>query len=387
MSPEPPFVPLAVPDLSGNEASYLAEAIESTWVSSSGPFLQRFEAAIAEATGASGAFVTSSGTTALHLALMVAGVRPGDLVIVPSLTFIASANAISHAGADPWFIDIEERSWGLDATRVENALSSATSPGVDGPVHTTTGRRIGAIMPVFTLGNPTDMASTASIAEQYGIPIVIDAAPALGADVGGRPMTQFASLACLSFNGNKTVTSGGGGAIVSDDEALVDRARHIGSTARVSADYEHDEVGYNYRMTNLEAAVGLAQIERLEGLLARKQAIRLAYDRAFESLNGVGPFPTSPFGRSTHWLSGVVLPETGPDVASVCQALRTERIEARPLWRPAHLQTPYAGAPAESLPVTENLWSRLVTLPSSSSMTEEEQSRVIATTTRILRNP
>lgn len=376
------MIPLAVPNLAGNEARYLQECVDSTFVSTVGPFVRRFEAMIADATGAAEAVAVSTGTVGLHLALVCAGVGRDDLVALPALTFIASANAIAHCGATPWLFDIAPENWTLDAAQLERALAAETVSRDGRTVHRASGRRVAAIMPVHTLGHPADMDALAAVATRYTLPIVADGAAVLGATYKARKPAQWgAAITVLSFNGNKTVTAGGGGALVGTDRALLARARHLSTTARTGEDYEHDAVGYNYRMTNLQAAVGCAQMERLDALVAAKRRIHRRYEQAFADLAGIGRFPSSPWAESACWFSGLVLDAARAHrAAAIRTRLRERGIDARPFWRPMHLQPPYRDAPRADLAFSESLWPRVLTLPCSTHLTDAEQDRVIAET-------
>lgn len=379
------MIPLAVPDLSGNEARYLQECIDSTFVSTVGPFVGRFEEMVARASGCSGAVATSAGTTALHVALVGLGVRRDDLVVVPSFTFVATANAVSHAGATPWLLDVDAQSWTLDPTRLADALDRHTERTADGSVvHTSTGRRVGAIVAVHTFGHPADADALQAVADAHGLPILADAAASLGATYRGRAVGVGAGRAAVfSFNGNKTVTAGGGGAVTSDDAGFVARVRHLSATARVGSDYDHDEVGFNYRMTNLQAAVGCAQMERLDQLVAAKRRIRATYDAAFAGLPGITPFPGAAWAESACWFSGFV---TDDDRAgSIRVALRGAGVDARATWKPMHLQAPYANVPRHDVSVSDSIWSRIVTLPCSTAITDDELDRVVAAVTSAVR--
>lgn len=372
------MIPLAIPDLAGNESRYLQECVTSGFVSSVGPFVGRFEAMVAEATGAKDAFSTASGTAGLHLALVAAGVQPGDLVIVPAYTFIATANAVAHCGATPWIFDVTANTWALDPALVAKTLLTETRRENGACVHQATGRRVAAIMPVHTLGLAADMDALVGAAREHGLKIVADAACALGALYKGKPVARMgADLSVISFNGNKTVTSGGGGAVVGNDESLIALARHLGTTARKGPGYDHDMVGFNLRMTNIEAAVGCAQMERLADLLATKRRIRATYDRAFAGLPGLAAFPGGSGEHNACWLSGVVTADAaGAD--RLRTALSAAGIEAKPFWKPVHLQAPYRAAPATGMPVSESIWARVVTLPSSTNLAESAQAQVIA---------
>lgn len=373
------MIPLTVPNLSGNEARYLAQCIETTFVSSVGPFVERFETMVAEAAGSAQAVATASGTTGLHVALVAAGVRPGDLVVLPSFTFIASANAIAHAGATPWLFDSDQASWTLDPELLARTLAGETRPQDGGVVHKASGRRVGALLPVHTLGLPADMDAIVTTARAYGLPVVADGAAALGATEKGRPPGKLgADLTVFSFNGNKTVTSGGGGAVTGDDPALMKLVRHLTTTARTGEDYSHDRVGFNYRMTNLEAAVGCAQMERLAEFVAAKRRIRATYDQALTGRPGVGLFPEPARVQSACWFSGLTLAPPAPSPERVRQALREASIEARPFWKPMHRQPPFADVPRTAMPVTDDIWKRILTLPCSTHLTADDQARVIA---------
>lgn len=376
------MIPMCIPNISGNEGIYLAECVSSTFVSTIGPFVVRFEKMVAEAAGTRGAVATSAGTTALHAALAAVGVERDDLVICPSLTFIASANAISHAGATPWLFDVDPESWTLDPRRLAQELANGTERRGGELFHIQTGRRVSAVVPVFTLGIPADMDAIVAIAREYRLKVVVDGAAALGALYKGRMSGALgADLTMYSFNGNKTTTAGGGGAVAGDDEALLAHFRHLTTTGRVGADYDHDVVAFNYRMTNLQAAVGCAQMERLDEFVAAKRRIAARYEHAFHRLNGIGRFPDPEWAQSPCWFSGFAFHAEGAGEKSrvLRVHLREEGIEARPFWKPMHDQKPYADAPRTAMPVTDALWPGVVTLPCSTHLTEAEQDKVIGT--------
>ncbi len=372
------MISLAIPDLTGNEKKYLDNCIDTTFVSSVGEYVNQFETMVAAATGSAGAIATSSGTTAIHVALTALGVKHGDLVIIPSFTFIASANAVRHCGADPWLIDIERENWCLNPELVESELEKNCEVREDGNLyHKERNARIAAIMPVYTLGNIPDMQLFRKIADNYNIPLVVDAACAIGATFHGNDFGNLADLSALSFNGNKTVTCGGGGAVVGNDIKLLDRVRHLTTTARVWPDYDFDEVGFNYRMTNIQAAVGVAQMERLEDFIETKRYVRKYYEESLEKLTNVSFFPTT--AGSSCWFSGIVLEEGAVlnDAKEICAKLKDDAIEARSFWKPVHLQAPYKDCPRSDLSTAENLWQRIITLPCSTNITEEELNKVV----------
>ena len=382
------MIPLAVPNLSGREADYLQECVTSTFVSSVGQFVTRMEQQAAEASCSVGGVAVSAGTTGLHLALRTLGVLPGDLVVLPAFTFVASANAIAHCHATPWLFDVEGESWTLSAPQVKRVLNDRLIPaGADRPRDRVTGARVGAIMPVHTLGHPADMQPLLATAARFGIPVVADAAAALGATYRGRAIGELgADFSVFSFNGNKTVTAGGGGMVVSQDRALLDRARHLSTTARIGDEYEHDEVGFNYRMTNLQAAVGCAQLEQLDRFVTIKRRIQAHYTEQLTDLPGVEPFPQADWADSAAWFAGVVVKDRPYDRLQTLRAeLRQAGIDARPFWKPMHLQRPYAAAPREDLSVTDGFWPQLLTLPCSTSINQDDLAYVTATVRERLR--
>ncbi|MBF0461034.1 MAG: DegT/DnrJ/EryC1/StrS family aminotransferase, partial [Magnetococcales bacterium] len=374
------MIPLAIPDLTGNEARYLQACIESTFVSSVGPFVGRFEAAVATAAGASHAVATASGTAGLHVALVALGVGRDDLVILPSLTFIASANAIAYCGASPWLLDVAPDSWTLDADLLAAVLYRETRREGDVLRHVATGRRVAAILPVYTLGLPADMVRIMAIARAYGLPVVADAAAALGSVAQGRLVGALgADLTVFSFNGNKTVTAGGGGAVVGEEADLVQRVRHLSTTARQGEAYDHDQIGFNYRLTNIQAAVGCAQLERLEAFVAAKRRIRARYDAAFAGCARLEPFPAPPGFASACWFSGAVVADLDQEgMEALLAGLREEGIAARAFWKPIHLQAPYRAVPRTGQAVSDGVWFRVLTLPCSTGLSEADQERVIA---------
>lgn len=373
------MIPLAVPNLTGNEKKYLDNCIDTTFVSSVGEYVNRFEDMVAEATGSKYAVATSSGTTGLHVALTAAGVKRDDLVILPSFTFIASANAIKHCGADPWLMDISQVDWCLDPVLVTEEIEKSCKMTADGLIHKDTGRRVAALMPVYTLGNIPDMDGFRSIANRYNIPLIVDAACAIGATYKSMPFGGLADLSVLSFNGNKTITCGGGGAVVGNNEELLEHVRHLTTTARVWPDYDFDEVGFNYRMTNIQAAVGCAQMERLDEFVESKRNTRSYYEANLQVLASrkISFFPATP--GSSCWFSGVVMDDSTKheDVKNIRSKLKDKGIEARSFWKPIHLQKPYQDSPRSKMGNSEGLWQRIITIPCSTGITDNELSYVV----------
>lgn len=380
------MIPLAVPNLTGNERKYLNQCIDTTFISSVGEFVTRLEEMSAEACGVRGAVATSSGTTGLHLALLGCGVKRDELVIIPTFTFIATANAVSHCGAIPWLMDITEDSWTMDAEQVEREIEANATWNGEALIHKS-GRRVAALMPVYTLGTVPDMDRLRKIADKYRIPLIADAAAALGATYHGQKIGELADLTVISMNGNKMVTAGGGGVIVGQDEGLLQKLKHLSSTARVSAEYDHDMVGYNYRMTNLQAAVGCAQMERADEFLSRKRYIRRYYNDVFAGRDDITLFPTPIGTESACWFSGIVLRHGRIEaVRAVVAKMRDEGIECRSFWKPVHRQLPYQHSiRAESLCVADGLWDRIVTLPCSTGITDADLQTVAEALMEVLR--
>ncbi len=356
-------IPLSVPDLRGREIEYLRTCVEDNWVSSAGPFVVEMERRMASLCERAHGVATVSGTAALHLALTAAGARPGDFVVVPDWSFAACANAVYHAGGTPYFVDVAAESWTLDAPLLATAVTDSAHP-------------VGAIVAVHTLGHPANMDAILAVAAEADVPVIEDAAGAIGARFKGRPVGAFGRASCFSFNGNKTVTAGGGGMIVTDDESLATAARRLSTQARIGETYCHESIAWNYRMSNLNAAVGLAQLERLSEMVASKRSIAARYDRAIESRNDLLAMPRATWAESNCWLYSVVC-ASPDDAESLVRHLRKRGIEARTFWRSLSAQAPYAAAPRQLTGVSAQLSGRVVALPSSSHMSRRDQERVI----------
>ena len=380
------MIPLSVPNLTGNERKYLNQCIDTTFVSSVGEFVNRIEEMVAEQCGTKYGVATSSGTTGLHLALACCGVGRDELFIIPTFTFIATANAVAHCGALPWLMDISSDSWTIDIKQLERELETNTYWDGQKLIHKETGRRVAAIMPVYTLGNVPDMDRIREIARRYHLPVIADAAAALGAEYKGRKIGELADLQVISFNGNKTVTSGGGGMIIGNDTELMEKIKHLSTTARISTEYDHDMVGFNYRMTNIQAAVGCAQMERAEEFIQKKREIREFYNHAFAGTGSVSLFPVPAEVRSACWFSGIVLNrDRKREVRKLCQGLKEKGIEGRTFWKPVHLQKPYINAvKADSLKIADSLWERILTLPCSTNITKEKLEYVASSVKELL---
>lgn len=358
-----PAIPLLVPDLRGNEARYLAECVRDNWVSSAGPFVTQLEQRMAALTNRAHAVAIVNGTAAIELALRSLGIKAGDLVAVPDWTFAATANAVIHAGATPLFIDVTSSTWSFDSALLAIAIKEY-------------GDRIKAVVPVHALGHPADMDEIMRVAGDRSV--VEDAAGAIGATYKGRPAGGLGHAAIFSFNGNKTVTAGGGGMIVTDDERLARNVRHYSTQARLDGEYRHDAAGMNYRMTNLNAAVGIAQLERLDEMLAAKRNITARYDRALSSRGDLQLMPRSNWAESGCWIYSL-LTASVEDARSLVATLAAKKIEARIFWQSLSGQAPYKFCPRVLSGVSERLTGTVVSLPCSSHLTVQEQGRVLET--------
>jgi len=372
-------IPNAVPHLAGNEWAYLKECLDTNWVSSAGPFIERFERAVAGAVGAPHAIATVNGTAALHVALLAAGVRPGDEVILPTFTFIATANAVAYCGAHPVLVDVEPVAWGLDAARVADFLARECRVEGGEVVDRATGRPVRALLPVHLYGHPCDLDALRETAARYPLAVVEDSAEALGASYKGRPVGVEGLAGCLSFNGNKIVTSGAGGMVVTHDAAVAARLRRLTTQARGDTiEFVHDEIGYNYRLSNLHAALGLAQVEQLSQFVEDKRATAAAYRAALAGVDGVSVFHEAPWARSSYWMTSVLLePARCPDVAALLRDLNAAGIQARALWRPIHEQPAFRGARRVGGETAEGLHARGLSLPCSVGITADERGRVV----------
>lgn len=377
--PEP--IHLSPPDVTTAEEEAVLRALRSGWVAPLGPEVDAFEAELADVCGRSHAVALSSGTAALHLGLLALGVGPGDVVVTATMTFAATANAIVYTGARPWFVDCDE-SGCIDPALLEKALVEADAAG----------ERVGAIVPVDLLGKVAAHERVVPLAQARGIPVLSDAAESLGATRAGRPAGAFGDAAILSFNGNKIMTTSGGGALLTDDAAMAQRVRYLSTQARQPVvHYEHTEIGYNYRMSNVLAALGRAQLARLPGMLETRRAHRERYRALVEGVPGVQIFgepsrsgergPTEDGATQDNcWLTALLVDPAvaGWSAEDLRRALAGAGIEARPLWKPMHLQPAFAEAPATITGVAERLFHTGVSLPSGSGLTGEQIERIEA---------
>ncbi|MBK7539766.1 MAG: aminotransferase class I/II-fold pyridoxal phosphate-dependent enzyme [Myxococcales bacterium] len=363
-----PRIYLSAPDLAGTELALLRDALESNWIAPLGPHVDAFEAEMAARLQVPHAVALSSGTAALHLALQVLGIGAGDEVYVSTLTFAATANAVAYVGATPVFIDSEDASWNIDPVMFAQALDHAAAAG----------KLPKAVIVVDLYGQCADLEPVVEACRRHGVWVIEDAAEALGATYRGRPAGWFGDLSVLSFNGNKIITTSGGGMLLSRNPQWIERARHLATQAREPVrHYEHKSVGYNYRLSNLLAAVGRAQLGDLDRRVARRRAINVGYRQGLSDLPGWQFMPEAAFGTSTSWLTcATVHSERERD--SILDGLGALGIEARPVWKPMHLQPVFAHHRALGGAVAERLFRRGLCLPSGSGLTPADQDEVIA---------
>jgi perosamine synthetase len=365
------FVPLHEPEFSPSAWSMVKECLDTGWVSSVGSYVDRFERDIAAACGTRFGVAMVNGTAALQVAMLVAGVKPGDEVIVPALTFVATANAVAHAGAVPHFVDSDARTLGMDPAALSQHLDQIARRQGAALVNRQTGRRIAAIVPMHVFGHPVEMDALLALAGEYALPVIEDAAEALGSTYKGRACGSLGRVGALSFNGNKILTTGGGGAVVTDDGDLAKRMKHLITTAKRPHrwEFDHDEVAFNYRMPNINAALGCSQLEELSARVARKRRLAQAYAAAFAGMEGV-EVVTEPAGcASNYWLNALRL-ETD-DIAQRDQmlaALNDRGIMSRPVWRLLHRLAMFDTCPRAALPVAERLETQLINIPSSAQL-------------------
>lgn len=383
----PAFIPLCVPCIHGNEWRYVKECLDTNWVSTGGPFVDRFEDAFAArldggAAPALRAVACQSGTAALHVALQTAGVGPGDAVLTSCMTFIAPANAIRYLGAEPVLTDVDPNYWQMDVGLIARYLADDCERREAGLFDRHTGRRVAALLPVHILGHPVDMDPLLELARIYGLPVVEDATESLGASYKGRRVGALGDIAAFSFNGNKLMTTGGGGMIVTRNADWARRAKHLTNQAKVDPiEYVHDEVGYNYRLTNIQAGMGLAQLETLDDFLAAKRRIAARYAAGLAAIPGLRPMTAAPWADSAWWMYTILVDSDvyGMDSRALLRALDARRIQTRPLWRALHQGPPHAGCPVLGGDVAARLHATALSLPCSVGLSDAEQDRVLAT--------
>jgi dTDP-4-amino-4,6-dideoxygalactose transaminase len=361
---------LSSPHMSGRELELVQDAFVSNWIAPLGPHVDGFEREMAAYVGRGHAAALSSGTAALHLALILAGVSDGDEVICSSFTFSASANAVMYQRARPVFVDSDVASWNMDPDLLEEELEACSQRGPTPK----------AVIAVDLYGQSADYARIEPLCERYGVTLIEDAAEALGATCGPRKAGTFGKTAILSFNGNKIITTSGGGMLLSDDEDLIKRARFLATQARDPAPhYQHSTVGYNYRMSNIVAAIGRGQLQVLDERVATRRAIFDRYAKELRDLPGIAFMPEAAYGRCNRWLTCILVEPSafGATREDIRLALEAENIESRPLWKPMHMQPVFEGCRAVGGAVSEGLFEKGLCLPSGSNLSREDQERVI----------
>lgn len=361
-------VPLHAPSFAGQEWIYVKDCLDSTFVSSVGQYVDRFEDDLARFTGAKHAIAVVNGTAALHVALLLAGVTLGDEVLLPALTFVATANAVHYCGATPHFVDSQQETLGLDPLALRDWLNHCSEQRNGVCVNKQTGRPIRALLPMHTFGHPCDMAGLLDVAGAFGLALVEDAAESLGSTYQGQQTGTLGMLGILSFNGNKTITTGGGGAILTNDTTLARHAKHVTTTAKQSHRwaFEHDEIGFNYRMPNINAALGCAQLEQLPDFLASKRRLYEKYRDVFANIPELSLVAEPAGCKSNYWLQAILLGDTvAGQRDEVLAATNAAGLMTRPVWSLLHRLAPYRECPHAPLPVAEHLEQRLINIPSS----------------------
>ena len=361
-------IALHEPRFQGNEWAYVKDCIDTGWVSTVGTYVNRFEQSLSEYTGAKHAIAVVNGTAALHICLLLVGVERGDEVVVPSLTFVATANAISYCGAVPLFADSDEATLGMSAAKVDEFLVNHAEVRGGVCFNRQTGRRIAALMPMHTFGQPVDIDAFLALGDKWNLPLIEDAAESLGTSYRGVHTGNFGIVSALSFNGNKIITTGGGGAILTNNDALAKRAKHLTTTARVPHKWSfvHDEVGYNYRLPNINAALGCAQMELLPEFLERKRQLAARYEKALKDVAGLRFFVEREEVHSNYWLNTILLDQQSMEHRDhVLEKLNISGLMARPAWVLMHKLPIFAEAPRMDLSVAEALEKNIINIPSS----------------------
>ena len=369
---------LSPPHMSGGEMKYIEEAFEQNWIAPLGPNVDAFEKTVAAYCGVKDAAALSSGTAAIHLALVILGVEPGDEVIAPSLTFSGTVNPVVYQGATPVFVDSEEETWNMDPNLLEKAVEDRISKG----------KRVKAIIPVHLYGMPANMEEILNIAERYDIPVVEDAAEALGSRFKNKPAGSFGKIAVLSFNGNKILNTSGGGMLLSDDKGITSRARFLATQARDKAAwYQHSQIGFNYRMSNIIAGVGRGQMEVIDERVRQRRENHFFYGNHLEQVDGI-TFLKEPSESyfSNYWLTTILIDKVkaGTSNQLLIEELEKYNIESRYLWKPMHLQPVFSASPAYLNGTSERLFHQGLCLPSGSNMSDSDRERVLGVLERNL---
>jgi len=365
-------IPLSTPVISGNEWKYIKDCLDTGWVSSVGSYVNRFEGIVAEYVGCEYGIAVVNGTAALHLSLIACGVTSGDEVIVPALTFVAAANVVKYCDAAPVFVDCDSDTLCLDIEKLKLFLEMECEQKGNGYTYNkTSGRRVKAIIPVHIFGHPVEMDTLLEICQLYNIDIIEDATESLGSEYKGRRTGSFGKLACLSFNGNKIITTGGGGMVVTDDEELASRVKHLSTQAKNdSIEYDHDEIGYNYRLTNIQAAMGVAQMECLDRFVEIKRKNAFRYQNLFSNVNGIEFLWEKPWVKSNFWFYTIKVSKGHKK--SLIDYLISNNIQVRPIWKPIHTLPMFESCQAYKVENTMNIYDTALNLPCSVRLKEDE---------------
>ncbi|MBN1517173.1 LegC family aminotransferase [Candidatus Sumerlaeota bacterium] len=373
-------IPLCVPEIRGNEWKYVKDCLDTSWVSSVGDYVNRFEDMLKQKAECDHAVATVNGTSALHIALLVAGVRPDDEVLVSNLTFIAPANAIRYAGAWPLFIDAEEQFWQMDVQQAVDFLEQGCEWKDGNLYNKVTDRRIGAVLPVHILGHPVEMQPLLEAARKFELPVIEDATESLGASYQGKMTGSLGDIACFSFNGNKLITTGGGGMITTSREDWSGKARYLTTQAKDDeVEYCHHEIGYNYRLTNVQAAMGCAQMELVDEYILAKHRIAERYRDGLSDLPGLTLMRQAEWAQSVWWMYTIQIDERqfGCGSRDLLKHLQQNNIQTRPLWQPMHLSPAHTQTSRLKYDVSEKLYREALSLPCSVGLSESDQQRVI----------
>ena len=365
--------PLHEPCFLGNEWRYVKDCLDTSYVSSIGKYVEEFEKRLSEYTGSPHVIAVVNGTAALHISLLLAGVEPGDEVLVPALTFIATANAVSYCGAIPHFVDSDYGTLGIDASRLRDYLKESMEIRGGFCLNKKTKRIVRAVVPMHTFGHPVDINGLLAVAKDFNLRLIEDAAEALGSTYYGQHVGTFGQSGILSFNGNKIITTGGGGAILTGNSELAKKAKHITTTAKLphAWEYRHDEIGYNYRMPNLNAALGCAQLEQLDAFILSKRSLHSIYSSAFFGIDAIELVTELPSSRSNYWLQAILLkPEWIKLRELILSKTNAAGIMTRPAWVLLNKLTQYSTCPSMDLEVSINLADRLINIPSSANLTD-----------------
>ena len=368
---------MSSPDVGVAEEEAVVAAMRSGWIAPLGPDVDAFERELADRVGVAHGVALSSGTAGLHLGLLTLGVKPGDVVLTSSMTFAATANAITYTGAEPYFIDADPRTGNMDPALLREALSELRDAG----------ESAAAIVPVDLLGKAVDYTAILAVADEFGVPVLADAAESLGATHAGRAAGSFGRASVVSFNGNKIMTTSGGGMLLTDDEGFAQHVRYLATQARQPVvHYEHTDIGFNYRMSNLLAALGRAQLARLDAMIARRREMRELYKSLFAGVDGVEVFGAEGDEADNVWLTSILVDSaaTGWEPAALAAALAEDDIESRPLWKPMHAQPVFAAARRRVTGASDALFARGLTLPSGSALTDDQRERVVTAIHRFL---